>query len=116
MIKREFYTKYFLSIFDGTFAQTWFKWMGWLLTTAALYVLGKAGNSQVLTYCAYFSALLITLHVTELIDLVSDTVNSETNEKPFWFRAVVKLLQLCFFFVLLFILKEAVNVVLSVKP
>lgn len=58
----------YLSFFNGVFAETWFKWTGWLLITAALYALGKSGNSQTIIYFSCFSGLLTLLYALNKLE------------------------------------------------
>ncbi len=75
-MKKNMLAEVYLGMFDGTIAEAGlpFKWAEWLLITAALYVLGVAGKSQVVIYLAYFSAVLTTLYALDKIDKAIESV------------------------------------------
>lgn len=73
----------FLGLWDGTIADGWFKWAGWLLITSALYALGAAAKSQVVVYMSYFSAALTLLYAMDKFDAVVAAVRPSVEVRPF---------------------------------
>lgn len=49
---------FFELLWSSTFAESWFRWVEWLLLTSALYALGKFADSALLRLMAYVSAAI----------------------------------------------------------
>jgi hypothetical protein len=68
-----------LALGDGTFAEPWFTWLGWVLITGALYAVGEAAKSVVFHGLAYFSAGLVLLYALTKINAFVGAIATKSH-------------------------------------
>lgn len=89
--KKQIWSDIYLGLWDGTIAEGWFRWAEWLLVTAALYALGRAGGSRVVEALAYFSAVLTGFYGLHKIEEALNSLKPVVRRLPSLLRIIVAL-------------------------
>ncbi|MEX0734237.1 MAG: hypothetical protein WDZ66_12155 [Steroidobacteraceae bacterium] len=75
-----------LGLFTGAIADAWFRWVEWILVSAALYALGVFTDSDLLKGMAYFSAMLTGAYAINRISDFIKRFDRAANALKSWHR------------------------------
>lgn len=100
-------------LWSNSFAESWFRWVEWLLVTSGLYALGKFADSPLLELMAYVSGAITFWYALHKLDSTFSRLARLTRSLRVWLQIAASLVLLVVMAFCAILVYQALGTVLS---